>query len=303
VSGIWSRLGRLPLDTAGASWAVSHAALPLADLVEPGAWHVYLSPRDREGRARIGRTRLTLEPTPRLAPLESDPVLDLGALGAFDDSGVTVSSLVTDGGRKLLYYTGWTRGVTVPFYLFAGLAVSEDGGRTFQRASLAPLLDRTADDPYLTASPFVLIEDGHWRMWYVSGSSWEHAAGGPRHRYHIRYADSEDGMRWERRRGAVIDYATPEEHAFSRPFVTHDADGYRMWYAYRGHRYRIGCARSRDGLTWTRCGDGGLDPSGEGWDSESVAYPWILDANGRRYMLYNGNDYGRTGIGLAVCEP
>src|SRR3989442_718886 len=102
--------------------------------------------------------------------------------------------------------------------------------------------------------------------------------------------------RWQRRRGAVIDYATAEEHAFSRPFVTHDADGYWMWYAYRGQRYRIGCARSPDGLTWTRTDDRGLDPSGEGWDSESVAYPWILDANGRRYMLYNGK------IGRASCR-
>ena len=64
----------------------------------------------------------------------------------------------------------------------------------------------------------------------------------------------------------------------------------------RGERWRGGRGRRR-------CGDGGLDPSGEGWDSESVAYPWILDANGRRYMLYNGNDYGRSGVGLAVYEP
>ena len=79
-------------------------------------------------------------------------------------------------------------------------------------------------------------------------------------------------------------------------------DGYTMWYAYRGERYRIGCARSRDGVTWTRHDDEGLDASGEGWDSDAVAYPWIVDAGGRRYMLYNGNDYGRTGIGLAVLD-
>jgi hypothetical protein len=31
-----------------------------------------------------------------------------------------------------------------------------------------------------------------------------------------------------------------------------------------------------------------------------VAYPCVFDAVGRRYLLYNGNGYGRTGIGLAV---
>jgi hypothetical protein len=30
------------------------------------------------------------------------------------------------------------------------------------------------------------------------------------------------------------------------------------------------------------------------------AYPFVFDEGGRRYMLYNGDGYGRTGIGLAV---
>jgi hypothetical protein len=34
-----------------------------------------------------------------------------------------------------------------------------------------------------------------------------------------------------------------------------------------------------------------------------IEYPCVFDHDRRRYMLYNGNDYGRTGIGLAVLEP
>ncbi len=299
AAAAWRRIGRLPLDTGGVAWAASHAALPLADPIAPGVWHLYLSTRDASGRARIGRCQLTFDPAPQLTPLEPEPVLDLGALGAFDDSGVTVSSIATTGSRKLLYYTGWTRGVSVPFYLFAGVAVSDEG-QAFRRISAAPLLERTADDPFLTASPFVLVEDGRWRMWYVSGSSWERTSDGPRHRYHIKYAESAEGLQWRRRPGAVLDYANPGEYAFSRPFVARDPDGYRMWYAFRGERYRIGMARSADGTAWTREDERGLAPSGTGWDSDAVAYPWIIDWRERRYMLYNGNDYGRTGIGLAV---
>ena len=61
-------------------------------------------------------------------------MLDLGALGTFDDSGVTTRVVVAHADARYLYYTGWTRGVTVPFYLSAGLAVSEDDG-AFQRLS------------------------------------------------------------------------------------------------------------------------------------------------------------------------
>jgi hypothetical protein len=89
-------VGSLALDTDAAPWARTHAALPVVEAAGDGSWHLYLSLRDDEGRARIGRTRLTLEPRPALAPLEADPILDLGALGAFDDSGVTTSCLVRE---------------------------------------------------------------------------------------------------------------------------------------------------------------------------------------------------------------
>ncbi len=294
----WRRLGRLPLDTALAPWAASHAALPA---VEPlgDRFAVYLSLRDAAGRARIGRTVLTMGAAPALAPLDPDPVLDLGPLGAFDDSGVTTSCVVSRGRERFLFYTGWSRGVTVPFYLAAGVAVSEGGG-PFRRRSLAPLLDRSIADPFLTASPFVSIEDGRWRMWYVSATEWQDSPAGPRHSYNIRYAESADGRSWTRDGTICLDYAGPEEHAFARPWVVRDADRYRMWFAVRGAKYEIGLAESEDGVRWTRQGAGGLRAEGNDWESEMVEYPCVFEWQGRRYMLYNGNDYGKTGVGLAV---
>jgi hypothetical protein len=74
-----------------------------------------------------------------------------------------------------------------------------------------------------------------------------------------------------------------------------------MWYSYRGESYRIGYAESDDGVRWVRKdGEVGIDVSLDGWDSEMIEYPFVFDHGGRRYMLYNGNSYGMTGIGLAV---
>ena len=282
------------------SWAASHAALPVVESLDERRWAVYVSVRDAQGRARIGRTTLDMADRPALAPLEPEPVLDLGPLGGFDDSGVTTSCLVRAGARRCLYYTGWSRGVTVPFYLAAGLAISRDGG-PFERASLAPLLDRSAVDPFLTASPFVAIDGDRWRMWYVSGSEWRESASGPRHYYNIRYAQSVDGLHWHRDGLVCLDYATEDEHAFARPWVVRDADRYRMWFAVRGQRYAIEMAESADGSVWNRSAAGGLKAEGSGWESQMVEYPCVFDAGGHRYMLYNGDDYGRTGLGLAVA--
>ena len=297
----WEKRGLLIAEPAGSDWARSHAALPIVDPVGGSRVRVYVSARDGGGRAQIGYCDCDLDSPGNGSGFSAQPVLGTGELGTFDDSGVTSSCIVTHQGRKFLYYTGWTRGVTVPFYLFVGLAVSDDGGESFRRVSRAPILERNDVDPLLTASPYVLVENGRWRMWYVSGASWRTWNGEPRHDYHIRYAESVDGMRWDRRGTVCIDFEHPDEHAIARPCVIRDGDTYRMWYSWRGAQYRIGYAESSDGITWTRMDDrAGISVSATGWDSEMVEYPFVFTHRGRLMMLYNGNGYGKSGCGLAV---
>jgi hypothetical protein len=297
----WTKLGLLFPPPAGLGWMVSHASLPIA--VRRGSrYRVYFGGRDAKSRTRIGAFEFDPAGPGAVTGVTATPLLDLGPLGAFDDSGVTPGCVVEHGGRTYLYYTGWSLGVTVPFYFFVGAAVSDDGGVSFTRVSAGPILERSDGDPYLTASPWILVEDGRWRMWYVAGSRWEATGAEPRHYYHIRYAESSDGRTWHRHPRPCIDYASPDEYAISRPCVVRDRDAYRMWYAARGAAYRIGYAESADGLHWTRRdAEAGIDVSPAGWDSEMVAYPCVFDAAGQRYLLYNGNGYGRTGIGLAVA--
>jgi hypothetical protein len=299
----WTKLGRIFRPPSEVAWSRSHATAAVPDPLGGSAYRVYFSSRDGQQRTRIGCFDLDLSPPGTVLGIGPEPVVDLGALGSFDDSGVTSACVVNHEGRKYFYYTGWSLGVSVPFYLYIGLAVSSDGGRSFRRESMAPVLGRSRSDPYLTASPAVLVEQGRFRMWYVSGSRWELDRGRPKHYYNIRYAESDDGIHWEPSGRVCIDYASPAEHAISRPCVLRDADRYRMWYACRGETYRIGYAESADGLSWKRHdAQAGIDVSEEGWDSEMIAYPFVFDHGGRRYMLYNGNGYGETGIGLAVLD-
>lgn len=297
AGGTWENRGVLFPPPTDLPWVASHAALPVA--IARGDHHrVLYSGRDAQGRARVGWFDADLA-AGRVLAVGRTPALDLGELGAFDDSGVTTSCVVDHGGRLHLYYSGWSLGVTVPFYFFGGLAVSDDGGETFARVSRAPVLERDAVDPFLTASPFVLIEDGRWRMWYVSCSGWRLADGKPRHYYHIRYAESPDGIAWSRHGQVCIDFKDDAEYALARPYVAREDGRYKMWFSARGEAYRPGYAESADGLSWTRLDEAMTLPAA-GWDAEMQAYPYLATAGGERWMLYNGNGYGRTGIGLAV---
>jgi hypothetical protein len=295
----WRREGLL-VEPLGSGWSTTHAALPVPHPLPDGRLRIFFSSRDAEGRSSIGRATVDLE---RLrAEVEAEPVLIPGALGAFDDRGTTTSCLVRHEGRSYLFYTGWSLGRTVPFYLAVGCAVSDDE-RTFRRVSQAPVLDRNDVDPFLTASPFVLVENGTWRMWYVSAQCWEQTPDGPRHRYHIRYAESDDGRSWRRDGRVCIDFRDASEYAISRPWVMRDGDCYRMWFSARGGAYRIGYAESSDGLVWNRLDEpAGLEPPGAAWDAEMQAYPAVTRSAGRTVMLYNGDDFGRAGFGWAELE-
>ena len=280
----------------------THALSPFADRIGDH-YRIYFSGRDRLKRGRIGYFVMDPANPGKISQISNEPVVDLGSLGAFDDHGITGSCLVNHNGAKYLYYNGWNLGVTVPFYIHVGLAVSEDNGSTFHKVSPAPILGRNEVDPYMTASAWVIIEGHLWRMWYGSCSKWEIQHDQPKHYYHIRYAESADGIHWKREGIVCIDYQSPDEHAIARPCVVKIDGVYKMWYAYRGQSYRIGYAESADGISWTRQDENsGIDVSESGWDSEMIEYPYVFEHEGAHYMLYNGNAYGKTGIGLAVLD-
>lgn len=293
---IWDRLGRVFDPTAQAEWMKTHAALPVVTEICDGRATVVCSGRDDNGRGRTGAVAFDF-PSCENVEVLPDPLLPLGDLGTFDDRGVLSSCVVVAGGRHILYYTGVMLGQTVPFYFNVGAAVRT--GDKWEKISRAPILSLSDVDPLLTASPCVLYDAGKYRMWYVSCVRWILEQNVPKHYYHIRYAESNDGLSWTRDGTVSIDFRG-NEYALARPSVLRDDDCYRMWYPYRGNVYRIGYAESTDGVSWSRK-DAEMAFGGDvaEWESQMQCYPYVFDYDGARYMLYNGNDYGRTGFGLA----
>ena len=296
----WVKRGRIFAPPSGLPWIRGYASVPCAKPLDDGRVRVFFSGRDDEERSRVGSFDFDPARPESGTTLNDGSALEPGPLGSFDESGTVGSWVIDVGSDTRMYYVGWTRGVTVPFYNSIGLARSEDGGLTFQKVSVGPLVSRDQVDPYFTASSCVMIDEGVWKMWYLSCTGWEMVDGRARHSYHIRYADSDDGLNWRRLGRVCIDFQAQNEYAISRPSVVRDPDMYRMWYSHRGAGYRIGYAESDDGVVWTRKDEeAGIDVSLEGWDSEMIEYPCVFDHGARRYMLYNGNGYGATGIGLA----
>jgi hypothetical protein len=298
----WKKLGQVFCPVGDVEWMTSHAAVPIAESLGGDVFRIYFSSRDSLNRSYTGFVVIDICRPQEILEVSSTPFLIPGNLGEFDDNGAMATWLALNDRKRYLYYIGWNLGVTVPFHNSIGLAISQDGGR-FVRFAPGPIVDRTATEPHFCASCCVLPEGDKWLMWYLSCTGWQMIGGKPRHRYHIKYAESDDGIHWRREGLVAIDYANEGEYAISRPSVIRESDKWRMWFSYRGESYRIGYAESFDGKSWTRLdGMAGIDVSPSGWDSEMIEYPFVFDHKGQRYMLYNGNDFGRTGFGLAVLE-
>jgi hypothetical protein len=150
-------------------------------------------------------------------------------------------------------------------------------------------------------------------MWYIHGTGWKAAAPGqaPDRTYVITHATSADGIQWRREGRPIIAQKYPEE-CQALPSVIRLGTRYHMVFCHRhtfGFRtdpargYRLGHAWSDDLVRWERDDDGlGFQDSTGEWDSDMVCYPHLFACDGKVYLAYNGNHFGRDGFGLAELE-
>ena len=238
----------------------------------------------------------------KIVNLSATPAISPGSIGLFDDNGISMGWVLPVNNKLYMYYLGWNLRVSVPWLNTIGLAIGDSIDGPFEKYGKVPLMDRSNEDPYSISYPCVIFDNGIYRMWYGSNLSW----GKLQHEmaHVIKYAESTDALNWKRTNQIHIPFVHEGEYALSKPCVVKFEDGYRMWYSYRASeksdKYRIGMAVSPDGYTWQRKDDEvGIDVSESGWDDKAMQYANVFKLNDDYYMLYNGNDYGKTGFGIA----
>lgn len=308
---MWHKKGRIHHIDHYNDWMVSHACVPTALLIDKDTIRVYYAPRNPEGRSIPTYIDVSAENPEKILYIHDKPIMELGELGTFDDGGIMPCSVVRLSDTCIyMYYVGWNASVLVPYRNAIGLAISHDNGNTFQKAFPGAIVERNRDEPFFTASPYVIKQDNKWMMWYASSTGFVVNEGNPEPLYEIKYAFSDDGINWSRPNITCIPPAEKYQ-CTARPTVISEAGKYKMWFTYRGSfdyrdgkdSYRIGYAESEDGIRWTRNDEAsGIEFSESGWDSSMQTYPSVIEVNGRKILFYNGNGFGKTGIGYAVWE-
>lgn len=291
-------------------WIKSHAMTPSPIVLEDKV-RVYYSGRGQDSQSRVSYFDLDINDLSKIIYIHPEPLFDVGSDGAFDDSGVIVTSVVKNGDLIYMYYTGYSQAVKVPYRNAVGLAISKDNGETFEREFDGPVLDRSPLDPYFVISPCVVKMEKEWLMWYSACTNWIEIDGKKESVYHIKVATSNDGIHWNKLNQSCV-LPKYDEEAIARPSVLFLDEIKAMLYTYRGSRdfrdgnnaYKIGLAFPKDGNykeVWERK-DEEVNLELDEFDSSMQAYPSFISVNNSTYVFYNGNGFGYNGIALAKIE-
>ncbi len=310
----WEKLGKLfdPRDLGNGSWMREFAQSPSVLIYEKFV-RVYFCSRpsptsDGQYLSYLSFIDLARDNLLSVVNVCEKPALALGACGTFDEFGTNPISVIRDQNQIKVYYAGWTRCESVPFNGAIGIAVSIDDGQSFSRIGHGPVISYSPDEPFLMGSPRIRRFNGLWYLFYVAGKEWLQTSSKPEPVYKIRMASSDDGINWVKHGKDLIESRLGEHECQACPDVIYNNGLYHMFFSYRSTEnykrkeggYRIGYATSSDMLNWHRNDDeAGMQVSDSGWDSEMVNYPHVFMLDGDTYMVYQGNEMGRTGIGLA----
>lgn len=302
----WDKKGLIYNVQQDASWKTQFAMLP-TPLLMKDRLRIFLGFCDEQNVGRIGYVDVNPENPKEIIGVSAAPILDIGRRGSFDDNGVVPISILKEAGQVFLYYVGFQLGAKVPYYMFGGLAISNDGGEHFERYSESPILDRVGDEIYARCGINVIKDEGKYKMWYIGSNKegWTISGGKQRPLYIMKYTESEDGIHWNGVPSICIEYKNKDEHGFGRPYVWRENGMFRMLYSIRTYSrgYYIGYAESQDGIVWDRKDDlAGISLGPEEWDDTNLSYPYLFRYNGHTFMFYNGNGCGKSGFGYAELK-
>jgi len=299
---IWRKLGQIykfkPID----NYLLSHASNPLAVRLNDDIYRVFFSGRDKENRSSIGYVDIDIVKQIVIDTCKN-VIFKYGEEESFYSHGVSIGNLYEVENKKYIQFMAWQirngdhwRGD------IGRLSVNDD----LKSMKLNPkdiYLKCDKEDQVSLSYPWIMFDENIYKMWYGSTLNWSSENSEMVHV--IKYATSEDGHNWKKH-GLAIPYEIGVAQAFSRPTVLKNENGYHMWFSYRsgdGTKYRIGYANSLDGGKWNRKEDSGITVGlKDEWDANMVCYPFVFTHKGQTYMLYNGNEYGKHGFGLALLE-
>ncbi|MBR1942919.1 hypothetical protein IJ843_04210 [bacterium] len=295
----WNKKGIIYCPDGTRDWDNNSFMGPLPLLLDNNVLRIYGTVRDKNGCGALTYIEVDANNPEKILKVNDKPLVQMGRPGTFDDNGIAATCLMVKGKEIYIYYAGYTLATKVRHLDFTGLAISKDGGETFEKYTETPIADRIPGEDLTRAIQCVFEENGVYRTYYVGGTSFTQGKTKTIPQYDLRYMESPDGIHYQNTPGEVILPVADGFFRIGKPYIVKENGLYKMFYSDGGDDgalYKLAYAESKDGIKWTKK-DINIPPSD--WDCEMAEYPSFIRINGKGYLFYNGNKYGYHGFGYA----
>ena len=293
----------LIFDVKNVKWINSYAWVPTAYKIEnTNKAIIFFAARNSSNESDIGYFIYDLDKM-KITKISNKPILKRGKLGNFDDSAAIPSHVIKIKRKFFLYYVGWTQGKKVPFFSSLGLAIANKITGPYKKISNAPIIGRSKFNPLFVATCFVQKIKRGYDMYYTSNMSWEIKNNIPIPRYLIKKCHSKDGINWKINNDKIIKFEKNTEVAITRPWILKLSKNFVMFFSLKKINYKIETSVFKTGEIWKRQKVFDFKINKKiNFDSKAQEYASLIKYKKKLFMFYNGNEYGKNGIGLAVAN-
>ena len=118
--------------------------------------------------------------------------------------------------------------------------------------------------------------------------------------YNLKIASSNDLINWKRDYKSILEFGEGE-FIHGKPVLYEDTKNkFELYFSVRGNSYRIAVASGTNIENLKRGIN--LKFKFQEWISETQEYAFPILFNKTKYLFFNGNGYGRTGLGYTILK-
>jgi len=292
----WIKKGILLKPDKKNDWMSHHLGPTFAISRKNRFIDIYFSARNKENLSSIGKfTFDTIQRT----KTKCKKIFSFSKSNLPDQHGVSYPVIYYHNNRTYLFYVGWKKNLKYRFENNLILALKRK--KKFVRLKK---IFNSRLSTFGSGSCFILKKNNTHYMWFTSFIKRKlKKKNNLNYEYLIKLAKSKDLINWRVEKRKCINFKSKKENAISKPTIIFKNNQYHMWYCYRGIKYKIGYAVSKDGSIWKRKDNKvkfiGIDYK---WDNLEKCYPSVVNIKKKIYMIYSGNNFGKNGIGYSILK-
>jgi hypothetical protein len=277
-----------------------YSSHPVVTQIEQSLFRIYFSNRDLKNRSFISFIDYDIE---KKRIVKQHNGIANPKKNSFYENGITLGCYLKEGEKNYLYFMGWNKTEVNENWRGEIGVIELDSEMNIKNILDTPIIKISPNDPISISYPCIFKRDHKFIMIYGSTQNLE-KRNDLEMVHKLKVAKSDDGLIWETS-NSYIEFDGLNPNIISRPNIFQKNQKTYMLFSYKISqldKYKIGIAESDNGIYWKNSGElhfiKPVSGTNETWDNESKEYPYSFNFEGNLYFAYNGNEYGRSGLGL-----